>query len=195
MSAFPNNTSATAPISRPKHHLHSSNEPLPGARGAEPAVDYSKDTLERAPNAAFNEQPTHISHNAGATTHNPMRHHGQSADIGTHDHGHNPARRIQDTATERGNTTGTHTKSLGPTCQGRNAFTEDRSLGVVTPTGGGGVAIGGKDNHAGLGDKIVGKTQKVAGKITDNAGLYEKGELRETGGKVAVRGEARAAHD
>ncbi|OSD03826.1 hypothetical protein PYCCODRAFT_1476760 [Trametes coccinea BRFM310] len=47
-------------------------------------------------------------------------------------------------------------------------------------------------------DKIVGKTQKVAGKMTGNAALHEKGALREAGGKAAAaaaQGQARAPHD
>jgi len=79
----------------------------------------------------------------------------------------------------------------------------------------GGVAIGGQSElpvgHAGLGDKIVGKTEKVrvslrsvfirlicpqvVGKYTNNPERHEKGELRETGGKAAAEGRARAAHD
>lgn len=30
------------------HHVHSDNEPLPGARGAAPAVDYTPETIEHA---------------------------------------------------------------------------------------------------------------------------------------------------
>ena len=81
----------------------------------------------------------------------------------------------------------------------------------------GGVAIDGRDDvpegRANLADKLIGKTQKVsmaggpsqnqfrpilgqvAGKITKNPEMHEKGELREAGGKGAVTGEARAPHD
>lgn len=66
------------------------------------------------------------------------------------------------------------------------------------------------EGHANMGDKIVGKTQKVSfavvvrphlisrqvvGKYTHNPDLHERGELRETGGKAAAEGRARAAHD
>lgn len=82
--------------------------------------------------------------------------------------------------------------------RGNTAFTSERPLGVQ-PTPEGGVAIGGQPNlpegHAGFGDKVIGKTQKVIGKYTKNEELHEKGELRETGGKGAVLGDARAAHD
>ncbi|KAH0834145.1 hypothetical protein J3R83DRAFT_11449 [Lanmaoa asiatica] len=85
-----------------------------------------------------------------------------------------------------------------PEVQGRNAFNSERPLGV-TPVPEGGVAIGGQPNlpegHANIGDKIVGKTQKVIGKYTHNPDLHERGELRETGGKAAAEGRARAAHD
>ncbi|KAI0728821.1 hypothetical protein C8Q72DRAFT_875553 [Fomitopsis betulina] len=83
------------------------------------------------------------------------------------------------------------------------AGTGDRAYPVwplnVQPTAAGGVAIDGRDDlpldKATLTDKLVGKTQKVAGKVTKNPEMHEKGELRETGGKSAVTGEARALHD
>ncbi|KIL64560.1 hypothetical protein M378DRAFT_163009 [Amanita muscaria Koide BX008] len=69
----------------------------------------------------------------------------------------------------------------------------------VKPTAQGGVAIGGQSDlplgHADMGDKIIGKTQKVMGKMTKNPELHEKGELRESGGKAAAHGQARAPHD
>ena len=37
--------------------------------------------------------------------------------------------------------------------------------------------------------------RQVIGKYTHNPDLHEKGELRETGGKAAAEGRARAAHD
>ncbi|KAM6493169.1 hypothetical protein JOM56_011303, partial [Amanita muscaria] len=43
-----------------------------------------------------------------------------------------------------------------------------------------------------MGDKIIGKTQKVMGKMTNNPELHEKGELRQYGGRAAVHGLARA---
>ena len=36
---------------------------------------------------------------------------------------------------------------------------------------------------------------QVAGKMTHNPELHEKGELREAGGKLAAQGRARAPHD
>jgi len=69
----------------------------------------------------------------------------------------------------------------------------------VQPTSQGGVAIGGHDDlpegKASVTDKLIGKTQKVTGKVTRNAEMHEKGELREAGGKGAVKGETRAPHD
>ncbi|TBU24885.1 hypothetical protein BD311DRAFT_809650 [Dichomitus squalens] len=74
----------------------------------------------------------------------------------------------------------------------------ERPLGVQ-PTAQGGVAVGGRsdlpETHASMTDKLIGKTQKVTGKITRNPEMHEKGELREAGGKAAVQGEARAPHD
>ncbi|KAI9511228.1 hypothetical protein F5148DRAFT_1172763 [Russula earlei] len=82
--------------------------------------------------------------------------------------------------------------------QGRNAFNSERPLDVQ-PAPEGGVARGGQDDlplgKANILDKVVGKTEKVIGKITGNAERHEVGELREAGGKKAVIGEARAPHD
>ena len=99
---------------------------------------------------------------------------------------------------------------------GRTAFTEERPLGVQPTSQGafacsshsislfadahtGGVAVGGQDDkpmgHAKLTDKIVGKTEKVMGKMSKNPQMHEKGELREAGGKAAATGQARAPHD
>ncbi|KAF8419633.1 hypothetical protein L210DRAFT_3401495 [Boletus edulis BED1] len=104
-----------------------------------------------------------------------------------------PVSRVNDLAPQRAQDQGV------PEIQGRNAFNSERPLGV-TPVPEGGVAIGGQPNlpegHANMGDKIVGKAQKVVvGKYTHNPELHEKGELRETGGKAAAEGRARAAHD
>ncbi|KAJ7278991.1 hypothetical protein C8J57DRAFT_1059766, partial [Mycena rebaudengoi] len=64
----------------------------------------------------------------------------------------------------------------------------------------GGVAVGGVHEDMPMGkasvaDKLIGKTQKFVGKATYNFDLHEKGELRESVGKAAVMGEARAPHD
>ncbi|KAF8574229.1 hypothetical protein K439DRAFT_1624491 [Ramaria rubella] len=61
------------------------------------------------------------------------------------------------------------------------------------------VARGGQEGlpqgKASLTDKIIGKTEKVVGKMKKDPELHEKGELREAGGKAAAAGEARAPHD
>lgn len=44
---------ASQPIARPEHRLHDSSQPLPGARGAAPAADYSTATMERTPSSAL----------------------------------------------------------------------------------------------------------------------------------------------
>jgi hypothetical protein len=40
----------------PEHHIHNSSDPLPGARGAQPAVDYSTNTMERTPSSTFDPE-------------------------------------------------------------------------------------------------------------------------------------------
>ncbi|KZS95451.1 hypothetical protein SISNIDRAFT_548358 [Sistotremastrum niveocremeum HHB9708] len=81
---------------------------------------------------------------------------------------------------------------------GQNGFNSDRPLDVQ-PAPEGGVAQGGQEGlpegKANAVDKIVGKVEKVIGKHTHNPELHEKGELRESGGKGAQEGTARAPHD
>ncbi|KAH9170721.1 hypothetical protein EDB89DRAFT_1836952, partial [Lactarius sanguifluus] len=81
---------------------------------------------------------------------------------------------------------------------GQNAFNSERPLDVQ-PTQSGGVARDGKEGlpmgKAGLVDKAIGKVEKVIGKATRNDDMHEAGELRESGGKGAVAGQARAPHD
>lgn len=45
---FTSSSIAADPAIRPTHHVHSSNDPLPGAKGVG-AVDYSAETMERTP--------------------------------------------------------------------------------------------------------------------------------------------------
>ncbi|KAH9056438.1 hypothetical protein EDB87DRAFT_1566500 [Lactarius vividus] len=90
-----------------------------------------------------------------------------------------------------------------PGAQGHNAFNSERPLNVHAYSDVciilGGVARDGKEGlpmgKAGLVDKAIGKVDKVIGKATRNDDTHEAGELRESGGKGAVTGEARAPHD
>lgn len=177
MSSSQNNTnSAALNTSRPQHQLHDSSQPLPGSgsRAAVPTQDYSPANIERMSSSEIHgKQATAESDDTDSTR----------ATIGTPSGGRTaPDLDSHQSESARGNT----------------AFTTERPLGVQ-PTPEGGVAIGGQPNlpegHASFGDKVIGKTQKVIGKYTKNEELHEKGELRETGGKGAVLGDARAAHD
>ncbi|KAI0321318.1 hypothetical protein OF83DRAFT_1051434 [Amylostereum chailletii] len=82
---------------------------------------------------------------------------------------------------------------------GQNAFNTERPLNVRPAPEGEGVARDGKEGlpmgKATFMDKMVGKTEKVIGKVVRNPNMHETGELRETGGKTAARGDARASHD
>jgi len=101
---------------------------------------------------------------------------------------------------------------------GQNVTNSERPMNVK-PTDQGGVAIDGRgdlpEGHANMADKVIGGMQKVnltfvrtvcfesdpvvcrqaTGKYMKKPELYEKGELRESGGKLAVTGEACAPHD
>jgi len=174
------NTFSTQPP--PSHHVHRDSEILPGAKGAESkAAPY--DT------SVTNDSQTWKSNNekrfgAGTDTGNVMAG-GQhtsapSSSLGEED----PTFR--------------HAGAGTPPTSQHNAFQEERPLGVQ-PTSQGGVAIGGNsdlpEGHASLMDKMIGKTQKVAGKAMKKPEMHEKGELREAGGKQAALGNARAPHD
>ena len=49
-------SSTEIPTTRPEHQLHDSSDPLPGARGVQPAADYSAATMEHAPGSAFDPE-------------------------------------------------------------------------------------------------------------------------------------------
>lgn len=58
----------------PEHHIHDSSEPLPGNRGANPAVDYSAGAMDRTPSSVWNDAaPTGQSHPEGRTAFNSER--------------------------------------------------------------------------------------------------------------------------
>jgi len=156
----------------PEHHVHDTYEPLPGAQGAAPTNDYSAATIERLPSSAWKDLPQPPS------THAASRSSDNAAD--------RPPQQTSASATH-------HSES------GVNAFNSDRPMNTE-PAPGGGVAIDGGDDDmpmgkASMADKLVGKTEKVIGKVTKKPELHEKGELRESGGKAAALGQARAPHD
>ncbi|KAI0363951.1 hypothetical protein BV20DRAFT_957254 [Pilatotrama ljubarskyi] len=178
MSQFPpSETFAKQPP--PSHHIHNSSDPLPGSRGAAPAApDYSADVTN---DSRVWQDRNEREFGAGTDT---------GAVVAGGQHSASPA----------------PGQGLGENPRGsRTAYDEGRPLGVQ-PSEAGGVAVGeggGGDaadanlpeGKAKMTDKIIGKTQKVAGKMTHNAAMHEKGELREAGGKLAAQGQARAPHD
>ncbi|KAK1231918.1 hypothetical protein PQX77_004955 [Marasmius sp. AFHP31] len=185
------NTNLNTAAMRPEHQLHNSSQPLPGA-GGNHNIDYSAQNIERSgPDSVWNERDER-----------------QFASDQTHTGSHLPKDESQFTSGRTGHTdttghsdatghTGTHSTGHHDT-SGKNAFNSDRPMNVQ-PTEAGGVAVGGRsdlpEGRATATDKLVGKTQKVIGKMTHNAEMHEKGELRESGGKAAAQGAARAPHD
>ncbi|KAI6011423.1 hypothetical protein EDC04DRAFT_3094679 [Pisolithus marmoratus] len=153
--------------SAPQHRLHDSSQPLPRRQG---------ENYERAPE------------DMGA---------GQQQQRGERscEHHHGAQR------TAYGSGIGAERRDEGDyqgAGTGRNAYTTERPLGV-RPVPEGGVAVGGQPNleasQASMTDRIVGKTEKVVGKATNNPTMHERGELREAGGTAAAEGRARAPHD
>ncbi|KAG7087662.1 hypothetical protein E1B28_013610 [Marasmius oreades] len=179
MSSNTNFNSAAMAAARPQHHVHGSSDPLPGTRGADPSVDYSADTIEHGgPNTTWNERDERQFTTGQMGQHRDERQFGQMGETG-----HQQMQQQQQHHAAQ---------------DGQNVFNSDRPMNVQ-PTAAGGVAIGGRsdlpEGHASATDKLVGKTQKVIGKMTGKPEMHEKGELRETGGKAAAQGGARAAHD
>ncbi|KAH9476820.1 hypothetical protein JR316_0010735 [Psilocybe cubensis] len=118
------------------HHVHSDNEPLPGARGAAPAVDYTPDTIEHA-----RLPPSEV---------------GNTQDFAPHPQPHQTAPQYQQDDTSKGL----------PELPTEHHEADRSASGKSKPT---------------LGDKLVGKTQEIAGKVMRNEGLKEKGELKKQG--------------
>lgn len=177
--------------SRPEHHLHRDSEPLPNkdsttsydnSRLKEPGPWENRRDTGTGP-ACFDTRTTLIS----------------------------DVRLLGVTGFHQG------TPDFQDSSVGQNAFNSERPLNVK-PTKEGGVAIDGRgdlpEGHSNMADKMIGKAQKViylfessassvpthsfckvAGKYMNKPELHEKGELRESGGKLAVTGEARVPHD
>ncbi|KAM5543195.1 hypothetical protein V8D89_003069 [Ganoderma adspersum] len=79
--------------------------------------------------------------------------------------------------------------------EGRNAWTEWQPSGVRPGESGDSARAEVPETHASVTDKLIGKTQKVIGKVTGNPGMHDRGELREAGDKPAARGKGRGPHD
>ncbi|KAF8837895.1 hypothetical protein BDN67DRAFT_148117 [Paxillus ammoniavirescens] len=175
--------------SAPRHKLHDPSQPLPGldAPGAAQTEGYPPESIERLPGSDESDPACPTKQRTG---------HIDSEDLTASQLGKGQcADGPRDSAAQH---RGQGQRGHGHVGHGQSAFNADRPLDVA-PTPEGGVAIGGgaglPEGRAGLGDKVVGKTQKVIGKYTNKPEMHEKGELRETGGKAAADGLARAAHD
>ncbi|KAF9006983.1 hypothetical protein BDQ17DRAFT_1423074 [Cyathus striatus] len=163
-------------IARPEHRIHDTSDPLPGAKGATATVDYSAGTIQNAkfPPIALGLDKNSASEK-GCWTGSP----GAREDFRQNgfDSQTTPFTNRYETADD----------TVGP----------ERQMHAQSQTHGG-VSIDTDyrddlpEGKAKLDDKIIGKTQKVLGKVSKKPEMLEKGELRETGGKAAVRGEARA---
>ncbi|KAJ7662932.1 hypothetical protein B0H17DRAFT_1093274 [Mycena rosella] len=73
---------------------------------------------------------------------------------------------------------------------GRNAFSDERPVNTESHPDGGVAIDGGHDTtpagKPSAADKLIGKAQKVVGKVAHKPEMQEKGELRETAGKAAT---------
>ncbi|KIK93600.1 hypothetical protein PAXRUDRAFT_828814, partial [Paxillus rubicundulus Ve08.2h10] len=138
ISTVMSSVSKSGNYSAPRHQLHDSPQPLPGLNAPGPAQTqgYPPELTERLP----------VSDPACPTQQRTG--HVDSEDLTNVQCAEGPG--------------GFAAQNRG---RGQNAFNAERPLGVA-PTPEGGVAIDGRtglpEGRAGLGDKIVGKTQKVS---------------------------------
>ncbi|KAA1474164.1 hypothetical protein DENSPDRAFT_840723 [Dentipellis sp. KUC8613] len=152
---------------RPQHFQHNPSEPLPGAPGARQTADYDVDTTE-ATDGRFDQAP---------------RFENRESDRSDRVQG------LQPTYGESNNNDGADAGSYGE--DKPQSFQPTRSSGISQRDDDDDLPQG----KAGMMDKAIGKAQQVAGKYTHKTELYEKGELREAGGKAAVQGNARVPQD
>ncbi|KAL6302630.1 hypothetical protein BKA93DRAFT_857982, partial [Sparassis latifolia] len=170
----------------PAHHVHRDSELLPRANGALPSAGYSTDRTNGAlPSAGYSTDRTNDSRTRAGSN---ERRYGADTNHGAV---------VRDEQQHGSVTSGALSTELG-----YNAYTEGKPLGMQ-PTSQGPCSrsfarLGDDDflqGKASSTDKFIEKTRKVAGKATHNAELHEKGELRQSGGKAAVTGEASAPHE
>ncbi|EIW76855.1 hypothetical protein CONPUDRAFT_158009 [Coniophora puteana RWD-64-598 SS2] len=192
--SFDNTNNAGLNATRPSHTIHCDSEPLPGsgARSAAQASDYSPATIDRTPSSALHDTtaPTEVHVNQQSREREQSRLNesfdGTSSTMSREGPVSSNSEFRDDGAPEP------------PSKDGVDAFSSERSMDSK-PSNESGVAVGGDDDlpegKAGMADKMIGKTQKVMGKVTKKPELQEKGELREVGGKAAVQGEARVPHE
>ncbi|KAH7925016.1 hypothetical protein BV22DRAFT_1129365 [Leucogyrophana mollusca] len=168
-----NTTNTALNTSRPAHHIHDSSEPLPGSksRSAAQAQDYSPASIERTPSSALRD--TTASSDAQDTAPRTQNLSGVEDTDSMHASISSPPAAPSATRTGAGLGERDHA-DMQPGLDTR----DELPAGPAKTT-----------------DKVVGKAQQVVGKATKNVGMQEKGELRGTGGKAAVQGDARIPRD
>ncbi|KAF4586133.1 hypothetical protein EYR38_010407 [Pleurotus pulmonarius] len=167
-----NTASAThgTDFNNPSHHVrHDESEPLPGARGARDTVDYSPDNLGDDNTSWIRDKHTAAAGYASTNERLPSALGGR------------------DTVDDRTNNLGDNSPSWGRDKSSTSTNNSSNNGRINLGAGfGKDIDAGETKGHAGMGDKVIGKTQQMMGKMTNNADLREKGELRETGGKEGV---------
>ena len=161
------------------HMIHRDSEPLPTQKNR--STDYSTDTIERGglsgssndhPNTRGTATETATAGRTGFTTGEIGGKHGEHHGVpivgGTgdkHNHDHK-------SSTGLGSDRDHHTSST-------TGATGTHSSSSTTGTGATGHKVG-------MGDKIIGSAQEMAGKVASKDGMIEKGHIRKTEGKDAV---------
>lgn len=124
---------------RPEHHLHNTNERLPGAQGAASTVDYSPETIEHLPASVLKDDSTQ--HDAHSTTPHHTKttaHHTTPHTTSEHaaSHIHHTTPHDSTTHHPTSHTGLDSTKHSNDGAKGKTAFNEERPLDVKpTPAG------------------------------------------------------------
>ncbi|CAK5271857.1 unnamed protein product [Mycena citricolor] len=152
----------------PEHHVHKDSDPLPGARGAAPAVDYSPETMERLPSSVWQDadptKPTRELSEIGTsrptattTTRDSEPHSGRDA--------------FSEKRPDSTDLRDSSTAAAGPT----TTHDHHHDSGI--------------HDHASkpsAADKMIGTAQKLVGKVTKKPEMEEKGQIRASEGKAAA---------
>ncbi|CAA7262645.1 unnamed protein product [Cyclocybe aegerita] len=175
----------------PHHHVHRENEPLPGATGGAPTFDYSPETIDHAtlPPAPAEgvHPPQHGTHKPVPTPHFAASNErppvgvdrGQAVLLPGAEGAHKNEKGLPNPPRD-GNRQDIPTQSLvGP--GGISGNERQGKHSTSTPHQTSHQAGHGAQHKPTVGDKIVGKTEELAGKLAQNPGLQEKGALRAQG--------------
>ncbi|TFK96114.1 hypothetical protein BDV98DRAFT_586568 [Pterulicium gracile] len=177
------------------HMIHRDSEPLPTQKNR--STDYSTDAIERGGLSGSNDHhcgtatETATAGRTGFTTGEVGGKHGEHHGVpivgGTgdkHSHDHKSSTGLGSDSNHHTSSTtgatGTHSSTTGTTGTHSSSTTGTHHNSTI------GTGTGATGHKVGMGDKIIGSAQEMAGKVTSKDSMIEKGHIRKTEGKDAV---------